>query len=316
MADDQSKPKTKSAKKPAGVVFDVRRPGKAPAPPTSRPVIVGHKPEAQLAQAAVSGVGEANPMLARRKIQITPSGEIQSDGSEPKHDEAAPEEKARDIPEEEKEALAAAALDAVTGPPDLSDPQEEPEDGSDTEKEDRPTLFTKPKLVIKPPSEEQGAAAQPADEAEPEPKELVPEEPEIRANKDAASKGTEELVENGEEQSAAKAEEQSPTEGDRQPAPSETEESAAAPTEGAQEPTPAEGEGTEQAEEKKPEPHIEPLFDEHGTIVSHRSHHRRGHGLKVFALLLVALILAAAILDILLDLEILNLEGIPHTGFL
>lgn len=40
-----------------GKVFDVMRPGKAPASPTSRPVIMGHKTSAQATQVRVSGVG-------------------------------------------------------------------------------------------------------------------------------------------------------------------------------------------------------------------------------------------------------------------
>ncbi len=39
-------------------VFDVRRPGKAPASPTSRPIIVGHQAQAARTQISVSGIGE------------------------------------------------------------------------------------------------------------------------------------------------------------------------------------------------------------------------------------------------------------------
>lgn len=312
---DQNKPKSKSAKKPVGVVFDVRRPGKAPAPPTSRPIITGHKPEAQAAQTAISGVGETSPILTRRKLQILPTGDLSVEPN-PAGNEAVPAEQAaeqtaapRDVPERDKEALATAAMDAVTGPPDLSEPAEKPEAESGAEKEDRSMLFTKPKIVIAPPSEEQAP-----DEAEPEPKEPAPEEEPAHAEEDTAGTDSETTAETSEEKSDAATEQ--PAEGEEQPEPAEPAE-AAVPTAEAQD-TAAEGEGEEQKEEQeqKPEPHIEPLFDEHGAMVPHRSHHRRGHGLKVFALVLVILILAAAILDILLDLEVLNLEGIPHTDFL
>ena len=56
-------------------VFDVRRPGKAPASPTSRPVVAGHKPKAQAAQASVSGVGAPErPVMmdSKKKIEIKP----------------------------------------------------------------------------------------------------------------------------------------------------------------------------------------------------------------------------------------------------
>src|SRR5262249_28405413 len=129
MADDKDKPALK--KQPAGAVFDVRRPGKALASPTSRPVIMGHKPEAQAAQTAVSGVGETSPILARRKIQISPAGDIQAVevGQPAKTEPAAPTEpKEREVPEKDKEALAVAAIDAVAGPPEL--PEEKPEEKS------------------------------------------------------------------------------------------------------------------------------------------------------------------------------------------
>src|SRR2546421_10049847 len=74
--------------RPKGKVFDVMRPGKAPASPSSRPVVIGHKPEAQEAQASVSGVGEPErrPLLdGRRKIEINPTDDtIDASQSTPK----------------------------------------------------------------------------------------------------------------------------------------------------------------------------------------------------------------------------------------
>jgi len=74
--NDKSTP-SKKPEKSAGRVFDVRRPGKAPASPTSRPVIVGHKPLVQDSVASVSGLGapsEKRQLLSKPKqrIQINP----------------------------------------------------------------------------------------------------------------------------------------------------------------------------------------------------------------------------------------------------
>jgi hypothetical protein len=81
------KPKPGKAGHPGhgkGKVFDVVRPGKALAPPTSRPVIVGHKPAAKRAQMAVSGVGEKPPApKPKQKIEIRPVAEPQPEAAQP-----------------------------------------------------------------------------------------------------------------------------------------------------------------------------------------------------------------------------------------
>lgn len=62
-------------------------PGKTPASPTSRPIVVGHKSEAQQSQVAVSGIGAAEPrdtLDFRQKIEITPSHHLDSAESTPK----------------------------------------------------------------------------------------------------------------------------------------------------------------------------------------------------------------------------------------
>lgn len=327
MADNQNKPKGKSAKMPTGVVFDVRRPGKTPAPPTSRPVIVGHKPAAQAAQASVSGISEASPLSTRRKIQITPSGDLNVVESNQEGDEKAQAEQAPDqnteahheVPEKDKEALAVAALDAVTGAPDFSESEKtsdsEKSEESDAEKEgqeqnqeqeDRPMFLTRSKVIM-PLSEQQNADAAPEskDTSISEESEETSDKEEVRetaeTNEQSSESGTE-----TEQQSAGDTEEQTES-----PETSEAEE-AAVPPEEVQD---AASEGTGQEKEQKTEPHIDPLFDEHGNLLAHPTHHHRSHGLKIFALVLVIILLAAAILDILLDLEILNLEGIPHTDF-
>ena len=75
-----SEPPKPQPPRPRGKVFDVMRPGKAPASPTSRPVVIGHKPQAQHAQVTVSGIGAAPPReaLAAHKpvpIQVGNTGD-------------------------------------------------------------------------------------------------------------------------------------------------------------------------------------------------------------------------------------------------
>lgn len=54
-------------------VFDVMRPGRAPANSTSKPVIVSHKPMIQDPSVTMNGVGEPRSLLSsRQKITITP----------------------------------------------------------------------------------------------------------------------------------------------------------------------------------------------------------------------------------------------------
>ncbi|HEX7963513.1 MAG TPA: hypothetical protein VF466_02880 [Candidatus Saccharimonadales bacterium] len=75
--------------RPRGKVFDVMAPGKAPANPTSRPVVIGHRPEAQQAQVRVSGIGAPDDkregmFSGGHKVQITPAHEIDAAESTPK----------------------------------------------------------------------------------------------------------------------------------------------------------------------------------------------------------------------------------------
>jgi hypothetical protein len=66
-------------------VFDVMRPGRAPANSTSKPVIVGHKPQVQDPSVTVNGVGEARPLLdSRKKISITAHDGDTAAGQAPK----------------------------------------------------------------------------------------------------------------------------------------------------------------------------------------------------------------------------------------
>ena len=330
--DKKEKPAAKKAASANGKVFDVSRPGKTPASPTSKPVILGHKPEAQASQAAVSGVGETRPLLVRRKIEITPTGDVQVEKAEAKTPETAvppqvemsktnevvplpaPEPKpAPETPaqptEAEKEALAAAALDAVTGAPDV------PEAG-------KGVLSHDAKVKIEPPAE---AAPEPKAEAEPapapeaeKPTEAQPSAPgaEAKPEPEPESQDTQPDTTTKPEETPAETPSDEPVEKEtmqleKSSVPDEaTTDDAAKPAEG------ADGATGEQEGEAAPEPVIQPLFDDSGKIIVSQHHHQRHHGIKVAALLLLILILAAAALNIALDLEVLNLEGIPHTDFL
>lgn len=262
MKSDNEKAKD-APKKPAGKVFDVRRPGKALASPTSRPVIVGHKPEAQQAQIAVSGVGES-PLLGRRKVQISPANQAESEpkpGKSPDFNSFTSKEIAP--AEAEVESLATVALEGVVGPPVL------PKELDKADQAPAPTAELEPQTV-------DTSADATKTESDNIPT-LEPEKPEPPVMA-----------------------EEMPQDSTSVP---ETDDAEVSPSK--QEAPPA------------PEPKIEPLFDESGAIiVSHHGHYHRHHGLKVFALILLILILAAIGIDILLDLGILTLPGVPHTDYL
>lgn len=289
MNDDKIKERLKAAKKPAGSVFDVRRPGKAIASPTSRPVITGHKPEAQAAQTVVSGVGETSPMLTRRKIQIMPGGDIAATKEEVPPAPQVTDAEGTPVPEEEQEALGSATLDAVVGPPELPTEEEKPVLAAKSERKIEPLTKDEPKEEA---SEEPSGSQEesvPTDES-------AKTEPEAAKDEQAAS-------DSADAEKATAAELETPSE----ETPSVD---TSAATEGEQ-PKP-EGE----AEPPKPEPDIKPLFDSSGVIVSKHHHRHSRHGLKVFFLVLLILVLAAAALNIALDLELLKVEGLPHTDLL
>lgn len=285
-------------KKPAprktvpGKVFDVSRPGKAAASPTSRPVIMGHKPEAQAAQTSVSGIGEASPLLTKRKIQVLPAG-----GAPEEQAPAAAELPQEDLPagapaanptETEEAALGTAAVDAASGPPALP-----PEKAGEPQAEPEAAPSEKPKLVITPPSQTEAREAA-AEAPEPEaPAEAPATEPE------AATAAPAEATRS--ERPAASTGILSDTS------------SSVPETETAAEP-PAPADPLKPAEEPS-YPKLDPLFDDAGHIVVSHHNHRQRHTMKVLALLLLIVLLAAVAFDLLLDLGLLQLEGLPRTNF-
>jgi hypothetical protein len=127
--------KPKPAAKSAGKVFDVQRPGKAPASPTSKPVIIGHRAKAQSDQTVVSGIGEERPYLnAKRKIEIRPGGSAAAapppEPSEPKGISVEVAPVMPPAPAEPKVAIEPTPKPAAPPPPVKSalppDPQPEP----------------------------------------------------------------------------------------------------------------------------------------------------------------------------------------------
>ncbi len=296
MTDKKGDAKKPATRKPAGGVFDVSRPGKTPAHPTSRPVIIGHKSSAAAAQAAVSGIGEASPASARRKIQITPTGDLRVETvqtrkvqiSEP--DSATETQQVKDadgtpVSQRDQEALATAALDAVTGPPDLSEVEES-------------------KLA-----EVSGLAAQP-DKLEPAATESEPQDvaPVTEVQDMSTVDGVPEVSE-----SQAAVVEKDETTSEEETVPKEAgpqeEQSPVLPG------TEAEDQD-EDVDQPKPEPHIEPLFDDSGAITSRRKQEKRKSGVQTFLMFVLIVILAAVAVNIALDLELFTAPNIPHTDFL
>jgi hypothetical protein len=111
--------------RPRGKVFDVMRPGRAPASPTSRPVVIGHKASAQAAQLKVSGIGESKNedgmFDTHKKVEVKPVHDMAATESAPKvavvQDEQAldPADAVVDAPAaEDAPALAEAAAAAET----------------------------------------------------------------------------------------------------------------------------------------------------------------------------------------------------------
>lgn len=54
-------------------VFDVRRPGRAPAHHTSKPVIVGHKPQIKDPAVSLNGVAQRQPLTGHKKLRLKPA---------------------------------------------------------------------------------------------------------------------------------------------------------------------------------------------------------------------------------------------------
>jgi hypothetical protein len=298
-------------KKPAaGKIFDVSRPGKALATPASKPVIMGHKPEAQAAQTAVSGIGESRPMLAKRKIEINPFGGQSPSAPAQTADPAL--EKPAQPTTQEADAVGAVAVEA-TGVPEVpvtpSQPKRisplsigitdgskpevdspEPEEAPSAEAADSAPAQSAPELQ---PSAEPDTEAEPTVETMPE---AIPEPeptPGSTPEPEPEPKPTERK--------------ESPIMSEEMPA-----DSSSMPAEETARPA---GPPSQEAE-AAPEPKIEPLFDDSGRVVVSMHGHPHHHGAHVAGLLLLILLLAILGLNVALDLGLLKVPGLPHTDLL
>ncbi len=279
----------KAAANSPAKVFDVRRPGKAPASPTSRPVIVGHKQEAQEAQTAVSGIGEARPLLTRRTIQVVPTeAEEDPTSTQPAEEVASGEaqpivqptfqvvQPATQPSQHEGEGSGSSLQHKMVGP--SSDPAY-----------DRSPLAARPERKIEPLQ-----STEPQPEPASKPEESAP--PDAPATSTTAPAPAPETVVPVQQSSVPDEAPIAPT------SPAIDASSKSAP----------DGEDSLLLE-TTPDPVIEPLFDDSGMIVSTHNHHPH-HGLKVAILLVAILALAVLGLDVLLDMGILNLPNVPHTN--
>lgn len=275
MSSSKAKP---AAKTTPGKVFDVRRPGKAPASATSRPVIVGHKPEVQDSVVGVSGVGDSprQPLLnpKRRAIGVRPI-DVDTAGAEPPKASEEPTVVTSSVP-----PLPEVESDSVP----ITVAKKEPivaEHSSQTEEVLATTALTG---TAEPPREQpdQTAVSAPEPAAPVEQSESTP---------DLLPTPTLEPAKSVEPEQPAPEKPQQAAEPSFDPWPELTDESQI---------------GDKTAPESAYE--IQPI------VVSH--HHPAGHAWKVILLLLLIVILAAAAVDILLDAGIIEIPGIPHTNFL
>lgn len=130
-------PKPGNAAQPLGQkkVFDVMRPGKSPASPTSRPVIVGHKPQVkddQFVPSADSRYANENPLDDH--ILMEHSDQVDIDPS----DQAAPtEQTAKPMPP-------AAEQESATPPPMPTAEEPEPAEDMPKPEVDKDTSNTEP----------------------------------------------------------------------------------------------------------------------------------------------------------------------------
>ncbi|HSX35726.1 MAG TPA: hypothetical protein VLH84_02220 [Patescibacteria group bacterium] len=308
------KPSRPAPRPAGGRVMDVMRPGKAAASPTSRPIIVGHKPAAQSVQAAVSGVGERDreEVLESHKKLVVKAAPEPKEVIAPK--ETAPEPTPE--PEQHEEPEPATA------------PAEEPKDAvpADAEAEVDPTIDVEPDEPAEPEPVEPPVPAltpepDPAVQKLANPKIPRPEtpaaepEPEADAPPDPAKA---EFNKDKLDELAATAPEPTP---------------ASVPAEPAKEPPAADVAATHAAEPlipQAPPANVKPLTpaelaaasaevaDMHiphdGTIVVDPISLKH-HALRTLVLVILIIALALVVLDILLDAAVITINSAPHTHF-
>lgn len=278
--------KTTSKKDTGNKVFDVMRPGKTTAPATSRPVIVGHKPQVKDPMMAERNDEERALLDSTQKVTIQSGASTEPTGPHTKpdvEDDAPQTRTAPDLPD-----ATADTVPAVTSAPEQDDEPEAPTIASVavTGSVEKPAVV--PESTHKEPAAEQTAADFLAntsfDQAPSEPEAAAelqadlppeaPKPPEAPASPVSSNPGTVGVVY----------------------------EEPAAP-----------------AQPVKPPGNVDPLPvlpDEpipQSIIVAHHTP-KAGAG-KVFLVLFLVLIFALLVFDVLLDAGFIVLENVPHTDF-
>jgi hypothetical protein len=275
---------TKTAsKQPAGKVFDVRRPGRAPASSTSRPVIVGHKPEVQDSVAGVSGIGDAprqQLLSPKKKVGVRPITIA----------EAAPTQ----------EQAAAPVQEPTPSPVSASIPSSVPPLAA--EAESLLVRISKPAPVEPTVPIEASKPAEQTVVTQPQVKPVQATAPVTSVEQTVASTPPEKAM--------ATAPVQAP-DAPKPAAPEPT--SSQDMAEPASEPWLALTDATPDTSSQVTTTVAEPEYEIQPIVVSH--HRSPNHVWKVVLLLLVIVLLAAAALDILLDAQIIAVPGLPHTSF-
>ena len=303
-------------------VFDVMRPGKAAASPTSRPVVVGQKAQAKRTQAAVSGIGDS----VQAVVAIKPAGAASVELDEQDHAAqvaaAASASVAADVTErtdvEDRPAGAPPVAIALNPPVAVATTVAPltPEAVANLDGEKPPAASDTPAPPEEPASEPvvQSETSEPAS-APPPPPDLVPDAsapPEAGRNL-SHGKTIMPLSAAQQDQTSAQPETPSaPTSDDQQ---ADSEPSAPVPAETQPEapkdaPKPAEKKTDAAKGPSVPELHPQDIQD---IVVSHHATSVWWHSL---ILIILVLVLAVIALDILLDAELVDVPfNVPYTDF-
>lgn len=289
----KKKPATKS-KDHQKKVFDVSRPGKAVAGATSRPVIVGHKP--QIKDPMMSERNEVPALLdSKQKVVVAAESAPTIDATAASEATVAPADQTQTPPVMQTEAeptqdnVAAVALsDTVEAPPVIDAPQHNMDAPEKTAQPPTNDTHTVPQTPAP-------AAAMPSpgptmpEQASP----VIPTAPEAAATPASTATPSAQTKSTGiifEDDAAS----------DLLAPPSKP----VAPVVATPKTDPdAVEQGSPIPPEEMPKAQV------------FVAHHARSGGWKVFTILMLFVILLAIGLDIALDMGLLTLEGVPHTSF-
>lgn len=278
----KKKKTTTSTSNTPAKVFDVARPGKSAASATSRPVIVGHKP--QVKDPMMSDHEQDRSLMdGKKKVSVAPAAG-QDDMSAPELAAAKPDELDEKTPPEEVASVILGDTVVVDAP------------RTDVKVQEQATAPELPQQGESTPVQDAAASAPEAPEPQPAP--IIEESsqmPEPARQVDA-------------EQTPALPRNTPPAQGASQlPGTTgiiyeelPTAQGPKTPLDSAEEPLPV------LPEEQAQSPKVQ-------VVVSH--HKPRKSGAAVFGWLVFVVLLAVVVLDILLDAGIITLEGVPHTHF-